>query len=220
MKTNIQTIVSPPRPPGSRSYSHLPSSILVTAFCSQRPLSKHVSVYNLTTEGNFSSEVWLSINAHDALKLEWSKFRINRTCSNATAAKEFARKRWDRLKKDCNLAPVENSKISCMETALEGTITMLWGGHSHYPMVCSHLLLFPSEVAWLDLIWSTQDSDFQVKAHPAPGKVDDMKLQTLLPWIWTPGTGFGSSTSSISPFPWASVIGCWDPSSNVERLLC
>lgn len=44
--------------------------------------------------------------------------------------KEFARNSWDRLKKDHRLALVENLKVSCIETALEGAITKLWGGHA------------------------------------------------------------------------------------------
>lgn len=36
----------------------------------------------------------------------------------AASAKEFARNSWDRLKKEGNLAQVENSKVSCMETEL------------------------------------------------------------------------------------------------------
>lgn len=67
--------------------------------------------------------------------------------------KEFARNSWNRLKKDHNLALVENSKVSCIETALKGTVTKLWGGHTLIYSVCPpHLLQLPPEVAWIDLI--------------------------------------------------------------------
>lgn len=60
----------------------------------------------------------------------------------ATSAKEFARNSWDRLKKNCDLAQVENSKVSCMETELLGRapVTKPWEGCSHSSIAASYLL--------------------------------------------------------------------------------
>lgn len=81
-----------------------------------------------------------------------------------------------------------------METALQGTVTELRGGHSHWHTAYSpHLPQLPSEVARIDLIWSTQDSNPQAKSHVAPGKAEKMWLQLL--WMWAPGLFYSFNIS-------------------------
>lgn len=70
------------------------------------------------------------LNVHPG---SWNEIRLGQIglvlC--AASAKEFARNSWDRLKKQGNLAQVENSKVSCTETALKRTVGKPWGRHSH-----------------------------------------------------------------------------------------
>lgn len=87
------------------------------------------------------------------------------------SAKEFARNSWGRLTKDRNLAQVENSKVSCMETELSGGPSLSCGkeAHTHLWRIITSCG-FHAEGAWVDVIWSTQDSNSQIQSHPTPGK--------------------------------------------------
>lgn len=50
---------------------------------------------------------------------------------DAASAKEFARNSWDRLKKRGNLAQVEDSKVSCVETELARGLSGSRGEDTH-----------------------------------------------------------------------------------------
>lgn len=66
MKTNIQTIISPHRPAGNHSYSHLSGSILVTASCSQhlRVSSLERKIEGQKEISSLKSDSPLVLNAH------------------------------------------------------------------------------------------------------------------------------------------------------------
>ena len=69
------------------------------------------------------------------------------------SAKEFARNSWGRLTKDRNLAQVENSKVSCMETELSGGPSLSCGkeAHTHLWRIITSCG-FHAEGAWVDVI--------------------------------------------------------------------
>lgn len=70
------------------------------------------------------------LNVHPG---SWNEIRLGQIglvlC--AASAKEFARNSWDRLKKQGNLAQVENSKVSCTETELSRGLSGSHGEDTH-----------------------------------------------------------------------------------------